>query len=197
MALVVAGEAIIRDLIPRRPRRDEGVELRPDTRVGVKRPEADSYLLALRPLCSEQARAADRTESFHASIVRPEDADQLLAGEQPEPLAWDASLSSAEGARVLSAPRAVTVICPAKRRRHLEANAPTEARAIERVVGARLCGHVRPTVAGADVHAYAYGRACSQESTRGSLGAALDHDRLVTEALHLAPRAPHGPPRDG
>jgi hypothetical protein len=159
MTFVVAREAVIRYLIPRRARRDEGVKLRPDTRVGVKRPEADSYFLALRPLGSEQARAADRTKGFHASIVRPENADQLLAGEQPEPLARDSSLSSAEGARMLSAPRAMAVISPAKRRRHLEANAAAEARAIERFVGARLSGHVRPTVSGGDVRACSCGPA--------------------------------------
>ena len=157
MTFVVAREAVIRDLIPGRPRRHEGVELRPDTRVGVERAEADPYFLALGPLCSEQTRAADRTEGFHTSVVRPEDADQLLAGKQTEPVARDAPLGSAEGARVLSAARAMAVISPAKRRRHLEANPATEARAIERVVGARRCGHVRPTVSGADVHARSRG----------------------------------------
>jgi hypothetical protein len=152
MALVVAREAVIRDLIPGRPRRDEGAELRPDSRVGVERAEADRHFFALRPLRAEQAGTADRTEGLHAPIVRPEDTDQLLSVKQAEPVARDASLGSAEGARVLSAPRAVAVIGPAKRRRHLEADATTKARAVERVVGTRLCGHVGPTVSGADVN---------------------------------------------
>ncbi len=150
MAFVVAREAIIRNFVPGRPRRDEGAKLGTDTRVGVERAKADRYFLALRPLRPEQAGAADRTEGFHASIVWPEDADQLLPGEQTKPVARDATLGSAEGARVLSAPRAVAVIRPAKRRRHLEADAATEARAVKRVVGARLCGHVRATVPGAE-----------------------------------------------
>jgi hypothetical protein len=152
MALVVARESVIRDLIPRSPRRDEGAELRPDTRVGVERAEADRHFFALRPLRAEQAGTADRTEGLHAPIVRPEDTDQLLPVKQAKPLARDASLGSAEGPRVLSAPRAMAMIGPAKRRRHLEADATTEARAVERVVGARLYGHVRPTVSGADLN---------------------------------------------
>ena len=36
MALVVVREAIIRDHIPRRPRCDEGVELRADARLAVE-----------------------------------------------------------------------------------------------------------------------------------------------------------------
>jgi hypothetical protein len=91
MGLVVAREAVIWDLIPGRPRGYEGVKLRSDTRVPVERAETDPYFLALRPLCSEQARAADRTEGFHSSVVRPEDADQLVASKQTEPVARDAS----------------------------------------------------------------------------------------------------------
>ncbi len=80
MALVVARETVIRDFIPGRSRGDEGAELRPDTRVGVERAKADRHFLALGPLRAEQAGAADRTEGLHASIIRPEDADQLLSG---------------------------------------------------------------------------------------------------------------------
>jgi plastocyanin len=136
MALAVAREAVIRNLIPGCPRSDEGVELRADPGLAVKRPEADRDLFALRPLCTEQARAADRAEGLHASAVRPEDADQLLTGEQSESHARNASLRSAKGARVLSAPRAVAVIGPAEGRRHLEVDAAAEARAVERVLGA-------------------------------------------------------------
>jgi hypothetical protein len=148
MALVVTRKTIIRDLVPGRSRRGEGAELRPDTRVGVERAEADSYFLALWPLRSEQAGTADRTEGLHASVVRPEGADELLACKQSERVARNASLGSAKGARMLSAPRAVAVIGPPKRRRHLEADAATEAGAVERVVGARLRGHVKRTVPG-------------------------------------------------
>ena len=141
MTFVVARETVIRDLLPRCPRRDEGMELRPDSGVCIERAEADRHFVTLRPLRAEEAGAADRTEGLDAPIVRPEDADQLLPGKQAEPVARDPSLCSAEGARVLSAPRAVAVIGPAKRRRHLEANAATEARAVERVLRARLSGH--------------------------------------------------------
>ena len=146
MAPVVPRKTVIRDLIPWRSRRDEGVELRLDTGLAVERAEADRHFFALRPLGAEQAGAADRTEGLHAPVVRPEDADELLTVKQPEPVARDAPLCSAEGTGVLSAPRAVAVIGPAKRRRHLEANAAAEARTMKRIVGARLCGHVRPTV---------------------------------------------------
>jgi hypothetical protein len=140
MALVVARETVIRDLIPRRPRGDKGVELWADTRLAVERAEADRDFIALWPLRTEQARAADRAEGLHASAAgRPEDADQLLAGEQAEPRARDASLCPAEGARVLSAPRAVAVVRPAEGCRHLESDAAAEARALEWVLGARLC----------------------------------------------------------
>src|SRR5215207_3644243 len=123
VALFVARKAVIRDLIPGRPRGYEGVELRPDPGLAVERAEAD------------------RAEGFHASAVRPEDADQLLTGEQAESFARDASLRSAEGARVLPAPRAVAVIGPPERRRHLELDTAAEARAVERVLGAWLCSH--------------------------------------------------------
>ena len=112
MGLVVAREAVSRDVVPRRPRGDEVVELRADAGVAVERPEADRDLFALRPLGAEQARAADRAEGLHPAVARPEDADQLLTGKQAEPRARDASLRSAEGARVLAAPRAVAVIGP-------------------------------------------------------------------------------------
>lgn len=104
MALVVARETVVRDLIPGRPPSDEVVKLRADTGVAVERAEADRYFVTLRPLRAEQAGAADRAESLHTSIVRPEDVDQLLAGKQAEPVARDASLGAAEGARVLPAP---------------------------------------------------------------------------------------------
>ena len=80
MALVVARKTVIRDVIPGRSRRDEGVELRSDARVGIERAETDCDFLALRPLRAEQAGAADRTEGLHASTDRPEDADQLFSG---------------------------------------------------------------------------------------------------------------------
>src|SRR5687768_7228502 len=103
MALVVVREAVIRDLMPGRPRGDEGVELRADAGLAVERPKANRDFFALRPFRAEQARAAYRAKGLHAAVVRPEDADQLLTGKQAEPRTRDASLRSAKGARVLSA----------------------------------------------------------------------------------------------
>ncbi len=82
MAFLVARQTVIRDLIPRRPRGDEGVELRADAGLAVERAEADRNFFTLRPLRAEQARAADRAEGLHASAIRPKDADQFLTGEQ-------------------------------------------------------------------------------------------------------------------
>ena len=141
VALVVPRKAVIRDLIPRRPRGDEGVELWPDPRLAVEGAETDRDFIALGPLRAEQTRAANGAEGLHASAVGPEDADQLLTGEQAESFARNPSLRSAEAARVLSAPRAVAVIGPPERRRHFEADTPAEARAVERVLGVRFSSH--------------------------------------------------------
>src|SRR5437764_12354505 len=138
MRLVVAGQAVVRELLPRRARGDEEVELRTDPRVAVERPEADRDLVTLRPLVPEQARAAVRAESLHAPAVRPVDADQFLAGEQAEALTRDAPLGSAERARMLAATRAVAMVGPEERRGHLEADGPAQARSPERVLGARI-----------------------------------------------------------
>src|SRR5436190_16950038 len=135
MRLVVARQAVVRELLPGRARGDEEVELRMDSRVAVERPEADRDLVALRPLVAEQARAADRAERLHASAVRPVDADQLLAREQAEALARDAPLGSAKRARVLAATRAVAVVGPEERRRDLKPDAAAEARSAQRVLG--------------------------------------------------------------
>jgi hypothetical protein len=141
MALVIPRQPIVRNLVPWRPRRDEGVELRLSARVPVERAEADRDLVALRPLSTEQARAADGTERFDTTVVRPEDADQLLPGEQAKPFARDAPLRSAERTRVLSTAGAVAVIRPAEGCRHLESNATAKARAVKRIIAARLTGH--------------------------------------------------------
>jgi hypothetical protein len=138
MALVVARKAVIWDVIPGRPRGNEGVELRADAGLAIERAEADRNFFALRPFRAEQTRAADRAKSLHAAAVRPEDPDQLLTGKQAEPGTRDAPLRPAEGPRVLSAPRAVAVIGPAERRRHLEADSTTQARAVQRVLRTRL-----------------------------------------------------------
>ena len=61
-----------------------------------------------------------------------------------EPRTRDASLRSAEGARMLTAPRAVAVTDPAEGRRHLEADATAEARDMEWVLRARLVRWTRP-----------------------------------------------------
>jgi hypothetical protein len=117
------------------------VELRADAGLTV-RPETDRDLVALRPLAAEQARSADRTEGLHASVVGREDTDELLTGEEPEALARDPSLRAAERAGVLAAARAVAVIRPEERRRHLEADAAAEARPLKRVPRAWLDEHV-------------------------------------------------------
>jgi hypothetical protein len=149
MALVVMRQAVIRDVIPRRPRGDERVEFRTDARVAVQRPESDSDFIPLGPLTAEQARAANRAEGLHASIVRPEDPDQFLTCEQPEAFPWNPSLRTAERARVFPAARAVAVIGPEEGRRHLEAHAAAETRAMEWVLPAWL-RHVRWTRPGHD-----------------------------------------------
>src|SRR5205814_1783863 len=136
--LLVAREPVFRELLPRRVRGDERVELRPDARVAVQRPEPDPDLVALGPLVAEEARAADRAERLHAPLARPVDADQLLALDQAKAFARDATLGPAEGAGVLATPRAVTVAGPEERRGDLELHAAAEARAPQRVVGARL-----------------------------------------------------------
>ena len=112
MALVEAREAVIHDLIPRGTRGAESVELRADAGIAVERPEADRDLVALWPFSAEQARAADRAERLHSTALRPEHANQLFAGKQAKPRTRDAPLRSAEGAGVLTAPRAMTVIGP-------------------------------------------------------------------------------------
>jgi len=128
MGLVVSRQAVVRELVPGGPRGGEEMKLRPDAGVAVQRPETDRNLVALRPLGAEQAGTADRAEGLHASAVRPEDADQLLAGEQAEALSRNTSLRPAECALVLAATRAVTVIGPEEGRRHLEADAAAQTR---------------------------------------------------------------------
>jgi hypothetical protein len=117
------------------------VELRADAGLAIERPEADRDFFALRPFPAEQARAADRAERLHSAVGRPEDADQLLTGNQAKPRTRDASLRSAEGARVLPAPRAVAVVRPEERHGHLEPDAPAQAGPVQRALGARR-GHL-------------------------------------------------------
>src|SRR5262249_5415658 len=107
----------------------------------VERAEADRNLVALRPRVAEQARAADGAERLHATVVGPVDADQLLAGEQPEARTRHAALRAAKGSRVLAAARAVAVIGPDERRGHLEADAAAKAGTAQWVLGARLDAH--------------------------------------------------------
>jgi hypothetical protein len=72
---------------------------------------------------------------------------------------------------VLSASRAVAVIGPAEGRRHREADATAEARAVEWTLRARLCGRVRWTRPGHDE---------SLDPAAGSPGASLEEsDRGV------------------
>jgi hypothetical protein len=77
------------------------VELWADAGIAVERSEAKADLVSLWPVPAEQTRAADRTEGLHASVVRPEDADQLLPGEQSKTLARNTSLRATERTRVL------------------------------------------------------------------------------------------------
>jgi hypothetical protein len=79
--LVEARQTVVREFVPGRPRGDEQVELRTDARIAVQRPESDSDFIPLWPLTAEQARAANRAERLHASVLRPEDPDQFLTGE--------------------------------------------------------------------------------------------------------------------
>src|SRR4029450_2864546 len=94
MAFLVARQTVIRDLIPGRPRGDEGVELRADAGPPRERPEADPNFFPRRPPRAKQARAADRAEGLRASAIRPKDADQFLTGERAKPLSRDAALAS-------------------------------------------------------------------------------------------------------
>src|SRR6476619_95704 len=96
MRLVVAGEAVVGQLLQRRPGGDERVELRADPGGAVERAEADPDRVAVRPVGAEEARAADRAEGLDAPVVRPEDADQVGAGEQAEAVPRDASLRPPE-----------------------------------------------------------------------------------------------------
>src|SRR5258707_9939606 len=82
-----AAQPVLRQLLPHRLGPDPAVELRPDTRVVVQRPEPDRHLRAVRPRSSEQARAADAAKRLHHPPAgRAIDLDQLLSGEEPEPL---------------------------------------------------------------------------------------------------------------
>src|SRR5438067_13295674 len=129
----VSRQAVLRELVPRRTRVDEGVVLRPDLRVAVQRAEPDRDLLALGPVSPEERRAADRAERLHrGAALGLEDAQELLALHQPELLSRHAPLRQAEGARVLAAKRAVAVIRPAERQLDLEAHASAEAAAADR-----------------------------------------------------------------
>src|SRR3954468_21142714 len=80
----VSRQAVLRELVPRSPRVDEGVVLRPDLRVAVEGAEADRDLVALGPVASEEARAADRAEDLLRDAARwLEHAQELLALQQP------------------------------------------------------------------------------------------------------------------
>src|ERR671923_2034385 len=75
----VSRQPILGELVPVRAEIDERVVLRPDLRIAVQGTEADRHLVALRPLATEQARAADRTEDLHRAVVWPEDTQQVFA----------------------------------------------------------------------------------------------------------------------
>src|SRR2546423_8626543 len=96
----VSRQAVLRELVPQRTRVDERVVLRPDLRIAVERAEADRDLVALRPVRTEERGAADRAERLHRGpALRLEDAQQLLALQQPELLSRHTPLRQAEGAR--------------------------------------------------------------------------------------------------
>ena len=107
MALVVAWETIIRDVVPVRSGGDERVELRLYAGLAVERAEADCDLFALWPFRAKEARAADRAKRLRPPAARSKDPDQLLTGKQAEAVARNASLRFAECARMLPAARTV------------------------------------------------------------------------------------------
>ena len=86
IGFVETRQAILREFSPGRPRSDEYVELGANARISVQRPKADTDLVSLRPVPAEQARSAHRAEGFHAPVVRSEDTDQLLTGDEAEML---------------------------------------------------------------------------------------------------------------
>src|SRR5213592_2384620 len=95
----VSRQAVVRELVPHGARIDERVVLRPDLRVTVKRAEPDRDLVAFGPVGAEEARAADRAEDLpRRSALGLEDAQQLLALEQPEMLARHPALGQPERA---------------------------------------------------------------------------------------------------
>jgi hypothetical protein len=127
----IAGQPVVRELVPRRARIDVRVALRADLRVSIKRAEAHRDALAFGPPVAEEARAAFRAERFDAASVGAVDLDQLLALEQPELLAGDVAHGQPECSRVLAATRAVAVNRTGERKIHLEADASTEATATD------------------------------------------------------------------
>ncbi len=112
------------------------MELRADARVSVERSQPHRDLRSVRPGPPEEARPALRAERLHAGILRrPVDADELLARDEPEPVARDPALGLAEGPRVLAAPRAMAVVGARERLCDLEPNAPAEAASLQRFQG--------------------------------------------------------------
>ena len=77
-------------------------------------------------IATEQARATDDAEGLHGPLAATVDAEQLLSGEESELLAPYPRLRAHRGPRVLAASRAVAVIRPDERRRHLEAHTAAE-----------------------------------------------------------------------
>jgi hypothetical protein len=102
--------------------------------VAVECAEPHRDLLAVRPLVSKQARAADRTERLHGSTTCGSvDANQLCALEQVKALACDAGLQQARRARVAAAERAVAVVGPAEGEDQLEAHPAAKTTAAEHI----------------------------------------------------------------
>src|SRR2546426_8160484 len=76
----VSGQAVLRELVPRRAGVDKGAVLRPDLRIAVQRAEPDRDLVAFGPVRAEERRAADRAERLdRGPALRPEDTQELLA----------------------------------------------------------------------------------------------------------------------
>src|SRR5919198_630523 len=124
----VSRETVLLELVPGRARVDERVVLRPDLGISVQRAQPDRDLLALGPEAAEEARAANRAEDLpRGSALGVEDAQELLAGQKPELLAWHAALREPERPRMLPAKRAVTVVRSPEGQLDLEAHAATEA----------------------------------------------------------------------
>jgi hypothetical protein len=141
----VSRQPVVWQLVPRRPRVDVRVALRPDLRIAIECAEPHRDALTLGPPVAEEARAADRAESFDAAPVGAVHPDQLLSLDQAELLAGDVADGEPERTGMLAAARAVAVDRAREWQRHLEADAAAETAAADELghaasLNARLSG---------------------------------------------------------